>query len=1022
MPQYDYNFDPHAALPENLILGEEHKITKAGKTRVIVPKFAPFFFKDFILRRGSEVLVEGVDYYLCITYREATHRFGQLVYGGIWLIDDNRTGTFRVDYRTVGAQYVQKQAVIDKYLKDELTDPQMADWVDLMGTSLFIPPVEIKFDRPAFIDEQALSAGIRTLGDVIAAKDPKEDELYLFLDAWLLELERVVHSSNMIPHLTNYSNPHETRWFHADALKVDGVAVDAAKAYGKTLAQLTTYVNERGITQAHLDAYIKLRGNNLVTGNLLLRDGAMLIEGVGTGTDFMLSHEFGNATTDALKGISITSDSALAGGKKSTLEAGTNKLEVVSSGGVQDKNGLRLNGQPVVHKGNLTDHLPTAGEYVVNLRTQNTINLTFTGKGTTSSPLKVAAVIPDASVSDIGLGKITDAVSTSTTLAISEYAVGVVGKDLNNKVPKTRKINGKELKRNVIVTVSDIELGNVSNLPDSELPITSKHLTLIDGLAPVEHEHSFADFNVPNATESVWGLATIAASLTPPSRTSVAPVALVHDLFFRAESAMASITDRVPKDLLDLSMYGGYGTTPIAVNILGWKITFTQTQPYYTDTVQYTLPITVLDLAVLFPTTRYNTRIYIYVGVENGKASYILRTDLTVDTSSILLIGYAVTSSSKIEEIHVDRKFRMGRFREMVEHIDESNAHGFNLDDITADSVGLGIVENKPTLENLVIPSFKDVFNTWYRFSHRSDGVYPSIPAETETWQYLPDTDSIRNLTNSSSFIGLVSNDVVGDYEFEVAVSSTNADDDFIGIVLGFVIKDGVEYTLTALACGTDTRDYSFSVVYNYIQSKHGSRRLWHHNQPLRKGWDDLGECVIRAVKSGNKIDVTFSNFSGQSTSVGASTTINLTGDLAIFRGSTRFGYAAQSQPHSTWRSIKRPDEDASSYYGSAKLLAKNTSWSELITYRSGKVVLTAGKGSIPLPSNVDPNSYHVWLGTKKVSNDAQGLKDGAINYTKARTKVDVTADVSAATGWSTIRELNYVITIYNDIRLYTNN
>ena len=783
MPQYDYNFDPHAALPENVILGEEHKITKAGRTRVIVPNFAPFFFKDHILRLGSEVLIEGIDYYLCIQYRGATHRFGQLVYGGFWLIDDNRVGTFRIDYRTVGAQYVQTRSVVNAYLTNELTDPQLADWIDVVGSPLFIPPVEIKFDRPAFIDEQALSAGIRTLGDVIATKDPKEDELYQFLDNWLRELERIVHAEGVSAHITDYNNPHGTQWYHADALKVDGTAANANKAYGRTLAQLTEYVNARGITQAHLDKYIKLKGGNLVTGNLTLRDGAMLIEGIGAGTGSLLGMEFGNASIDTVKGVTFASDRNNAGNRKSTLQAGTNTLEVVSSGGVQDKNNLLLNGQPVVHAGNLTDHLPTVGNNTVSLITQNTLNLTFTGKGTTNSPLSVSAIIPDASTVAVGLGKITDDLSTSTSLAISEYAVGEVNKLLVSKVPTARKVQGRPLTGNINITKTDLRLQNKVNLPDKDLPIGSKHVSLVSNLSPNDHKHTVDDFNIPTATTTRYGLAKVTTSLTPSSTTDVLSASVVQDLNFKATASSAEVVNRVPKDVLDISVYGGYTTTPIAVNATGWKVTFTQSQPYYTGGVQYTLPITILDLAVLYPTTRYNTRFYLYVLVEGKSASYILRTSRVVDTAATMLIGSVYTHSSGISKVEVERKFRLGRFREMIDH-------------------------------------------------------------------------------------------------------------------------------------------------------------------------------------------------------------------------------------------IKRPDEDGSSYYGSAELLSKHTSWSEMITYQSGIVSLSAGKGTIPLPRSVDPNSYHVWLGIKNVSNFAGGYGGGETSYVKTNTKVEV----DASSGWTTNTELNYVITIYNDIRLYTNN
>jgi hypothetical protein len=1020
MPQYDYNFDPHASAPENWILGEEHPTAVTGQRRVLVPKFAPFFFKDLVVRLGSEELIEGRDYYLCIAYREASHRFGQLVFGGIWLIDDKRAGTFRIDYRTVGDKYTLPRSRITQYLTNELTDPQQADWIDVMGQPMFIPPVEIKFDRPAYYDEQVLSASIRTLADGISAKDPKEDELYQFLDRWLRELERVVHTSPMIAHLTNKNNPHGTKWFHADALKVDGVAANSAKAYGKTLAELTAYVNARGITQAHLDAYIKLRGGKTVTGDLRLRDGAMLIEGMKNGAGVVLSLDCGNAAVDSKKGVAVTADkNANQPGKRVKLQAGTNVLEVISSGGVQEKDNLRLNGHPVVHEGNLTDHIPSVGTYIVDLRTADTLVLKFSGLGTVASPLKIEAMIPQSGLGLPGIATVTSQSGTQTDRAISEHAVKLTNDEFTNKVPKTRTINGQPLSSDVTLTADSIGLGNVVNVPDTGLPANPNHTLLLENKAPAVHEHGIEDFAVPTATTTVKGVARVTEDLSAPNNTDVADSIKVAEIADRANFAVSQIFTRLPKNLIDVSHFGGYGTSPIAVNKNGWKLTFTQTQPYYTGQVQYTLPITELDLAVLFPTTRFNTAFYIYVEVVGGSARYVLRGDFVVDSAAMLRIGKLTTNSTGIVTVEVLRRCRLGQFRELTDHIEARSAHGFDAESVTPQDVGLGLVENKPLLESLVIPSFREVFDTWYRFSHRSDGVYPSLPAETTTWEYLPATDSIRNLTNSSSCVGMVSNSLVGDYEFECAVSSTNADDDHIGIVLGFAIIDGVEHTLIAYATGTDTRDYSFFVAYNYTQSLHGGRVLWQFNQPLRKGWDELGECTIRAVKVGNRIDLEFSPFSGASESVGATYTVELTGDLEKFRGSTRFGYTAQSQAYSTWRNIKRPDESVGNYYADGKLLAQNYSWGVRTTVISGKLAVNNVNGtySIPLPRVVDPASYHVWLGHTKIQDTNGGLKTGTLTFTKYNNRVEVTED----TGWS-INQIAYVITIFNDVRMYTNN
>lgn len=94
--------------------------------------------------------------------------------------------------------------------------------------------------------------------------------------------------------------------------------------------------------------------------------------------------------------------------------------------------------------------------------------------------------------------------------------------------------------------------------------------------------------------------------------------------------------------------------------------------------------------------------------------------------------------------------------------------------------------------------SFETVLDQWYRFSHSTTGVYPADASETTSWTYNSATDQIEATINSATVIGFVSPDRYEDYNFEVVVNSSGADDDEIGIVLAFAEIDGVEYMLTA--------------------------------------------------------------------------------------------------------------------------------------------------------------------------------------------------------------------------------
>lgn len=88
--------------------------------------------------------------------------------------------------------------------------------------------------------------------------------------------------------------------------------------------------------------------------------------------------------------------------------------------------------------------------------------------------------------------------------------------------------------------------------------------------------------------------------------------------------------------------------------------------------------------------------------------------------------------------------------------------------------------------------SMAEVFNTWTRFSHHvANGGYSNeaYPAELSAWQYDAVNDLIRCTVNSVSTIGFISPQNVLNYDLDVTMGSTDADDDLIGLIAcaGFI-------------------------------------------------------------------------------------------------------------------------------------------------------------------------------------------------------------------------------------------
>jgi hypothetical protein len=194
----------------------------------------------------------------------------------------------------------------------------------------------------------------------------------------------------------------------------------------------------------------------------------------------------------------------------------------------------------------------------------------------------------------------------------------------------------------------------------------------------------------------------------------------------------------------------------------------------------------------------------------------------------------------------------------------------------------------------------------------------------------------------------------MGDFIFDAAVSSTDIDDDNIGLVVGFY-KDpntGKEYTLSlirTLSRDTPAMTYSIRLVYNFLQSDQWEIEL--AGAKMSYGWSTVGECRIRAERVGSVYTLGMWGFN--SVNGGAqdySRVLDLDSDprLAVFKGSTRYGYACYSQNSSSFRSIIRPDEDGRNFYASEQALRTMLSTFESnVAFTSG--LINSGS-TVPLP------------------------------------------------------------------------
>ncbi len=571
MPQFAYPFDPHADNDDNIVNAEQHVLSKSMPSyRVILPSFAPFFETDDIVVTCNDVpLRNGFDYYLSHRYFRGVERTGKLMYGGIWIINPKLSGTFKVTYRTLGDKFTQDRSVLDDYLTNRLSDPSTASWEEVIDDDPYFPPVDIRFDRDAFIDDTDVQVSLREVANVIATKDQTESDMYKMLDDWFEQLKRIVDDSPLTTHQTNTNDPHEELWFESDALHKTGISKKSAKAFNKTINDLATYVNDRGITQTDLDQYVERTGGNEVLGDIVLDDGVMSVSFVAsTGiTWFRLNLSNGNVRfSNIADGVLHADKDKNKPGAVAKLESGNVSLSVTSRGSAKTNDDLSINDKTIVHDGNLEDHIPTTGTHVIDIVTKDSDDFKFRGKGVPGNPLEADAVLYDATEASYGVavGSV-DVNDTSLIKVAFSEASYLIDSDTKQKVPNSVTVNNVPLSADVVLGAGHFGLERVANLPDTLMPVVDEHLTILGSKVTLDHTHSFDELGIDRATSSVYGVTYISDDPSSTATDRGFSSSKLFDMDSEVYTLEYKANNSLPDDVIDISQYGGNSYLPIPV-------------------------------------------------------------------------------------------------------------------------------------------------------------------------------------------------------------------------------------------------------------------------------------------------------------------------------------------------------------------------------------------------------------------------------------------------------------------------
>ena len=481
--------------------------TYPNRFNAVVPVEGPFYRTGFQLTStGSNPrpLTEGLDYYLCYYFKEAAEALKDQVFGGIMLLTETECN---YTILSVGREYRVPQSEIGKYLvSPDLKDPRNVDWSELMRYAPVVAPI----DPPTSLEEAILRDDVVAaldairLGILARAKDL--DAAYSEVTELIFQTGKQIFDDNLYQHHL-IKNAHEYTAAEVGALTVLTKAVDATKAFGKTIDELVDIMKTNGISQTHIDTLMPVVLGELRGRLKVLDNGALTFRTSDSSHVITLQGDKFLITTT--KPITITADADKnEPGIGVEVTSGLNAMYALSGAKAPIFNGAYLITPDMVSL-----YLTAVKLLPANAYFQSTDSLKIFGSAKDYSPVSMTGVVPTATTAVPGLILITSvSANISAGAAISQAAVNTLKSTLDNYVDATYKVNGKSFVADngdmkLTLVKGDIQLGNVENTSPNQKPVTTAIANILKNKSLSTHTHVFGDLTgVPTATDTVAGL------------------------------------------------------------------------------------------------------------------------------------------------------------------------------------------------------------------------------------------------------------------------------------------------------------------------------------------------------------------------------------------------------------------------------------------------------------------------------------------------------------------------------------
>ncbi|QXO09617.1 hypothetical protein pEaSNUABM11_00193 [Erwinia phage pEa_SNUABM_11] len=471
-------------------------------------------------------------------------------------------------------------------------------------------------------------------------------------------------------HVLDKNDPHEDTPGSILALPLNDIAADATLIFGRTQAALATYINGLLPKATDLNNRILRIGNNTpVPGAFTMQPGLGQISSTSQAQESAGVETLGTVDDKMIRLLS-KAESRYSTTQTATAKAGANSLVLYN-----DTRGLQWNGKPLLDPTTVIPYLPgVSGSGDGLFYGESTATFTLNGNGISTVPFKVTWVPPTKTNRDtpalrtltVDFGTSDDLMATPALL--SKLDALFTGKLLLSKAT----INGMSLASSVTIDKVTFNLGNVPNIADLKLDISTAQQAELDKYADTGHTHTLEELGIVTATDKVKGLVRLGGVVDDASLALDS--GLVTPLVTRTSTLSASANNVDSGAVIDIIRFGEPGSAVIAnaITASGWMVSI-KANTYFVRT-RFDIPLGSFNLTQI-TSSPSNKTYYVYADVANNAGQYRVSLTKLPESDTLTEIGSFTTNDSTVSDSTLRNVTRLGDFREMVDHIASKNDH-----------------------------------------------------------------------------------------------------------------------------------------------------------------------------------------------------------------------------------------------------------------------------------------------------------------------------------------------------------